>query len=153
MILKDKTILIMGIRNKWSIAYGAAKSAYDQGAKLVFTFNGEENREKVEELLSEFKGFKAYTCDASSDEDIEKTLKNIKQDYGKNDGILHSIAHANTEDLRNDFILTSKDGFSHANDVSAYSLVAISRIARNIELLNQDEPFNLLWLYKSVTRI
>ncbi|MCI8277573.1 MAG: enoyl-ACP reductase [Clostridia bacterium] len=149
MILKDKTILIMGIRNKWSIAYGAAKSAYDQGAKLVFTFNGEENREKVEELLSEFKGFKAYTCDASSDEDIEKTLKNIKQDYGKIDGILHSIAHANTEDLRNDFILTSKDGFSHANDVSAYSLVAISRIARNIELLNQDASIVALTYYGS----
>ncbi len=149
MILKDKTILIMGIRNKWSIAYGAAKSAYDQGAKLVFTFNGEENREKVEELLSDFKGFKAYTCDASSDEDIEKTLKNIKQDYGKIDGILHSIAHANTEDLRNDFILTSKDGFSHANDVSAYSLVAISRIARDIELLNQDASIVALTYYGS----
>ena len=149
MNLKDKKILIMGIRNKWSIAYGAAKSAYDQGAKLVFTFNGEENREKVEELLSEFKGFKAYTCDASSDEDIEKTLKNIKQDYGKIDGILHSIAHANTEDLRNDFILTSKDGFSHANDVSAYSLVAISRIARNIELLNQDASIVALTYYGS----
>ncbi len=149
MILNGKKILIMGIRNKWSIAYGAAKSAYDQGAKLVFTFNGEENREKVEELLSEFKGFKAYTCDASSDEDIEKTLKNIKQDYGKIDGILHSIAHANTEDLRNDFILTSKDGFSHANDVSAYSLVAISRIARNIELLNQDASIVALTYYGS----
>ena len=149
MILKDKTILIMGIRNKWSIAYGAAKSAYDQGAKLVFTFNGEENREKVEELLSDFKGFKAYTCDASSDEDIEKTLKNIKQDYGKIDGILHSIAHANTEDLRNDFILTSKDGFSHANDVSAYSLVAISRIAGDIELLNQDASIVALTYYGS----
>lgn len=138
MILKEKTILIMGIRNKWSIAYGAAKSAYEQGAKLVFTFNGEENREKVEELLSEFEGFKAYSCDASDDEDLEKTLKNIKSDFGKIDGILHSIAHANTEDLRNDFILTSKEGFSHANDVSAYSLVAISRIARDIELLNED---------------
>lgn len=149
MILEGKKILIMGIRNKWSIAYGAAKSAYDQGAKLVFTFNGEENREKVEELLSEFKGFKAYTCDASSDEDIEKTLKNIKQDYGKIDGILHSIAHANTEDLRNDFILTSKDGFSHANDVSAYSLVAISRIARDIELLNQDASIVALTYYGS----
>lgn len=149
MLLEGKTILIMGIRNKWSIAYGAAKSAYDQGAKLVFTFNGEENREKVEELLSEFKGFKAYTCDASSDEDIEKTLKNIKQDYGKIDGILHSIAHANTEDLRNDFILTSKDGFSHANDVSAYSLVAISRIARDIELLNQDASIVALTYYGS----
>ena len=51
MLLKDKKILIMGIRNKWSIAYGAAQSAYEQGAKLIFTFMGEENREKYHFLL------------------------------------------------------------------------------------------------------
>ncbi len=88
MILKDKTILIMGIRNKWSIAYGAAKSAYEHGAKLIFTFMGEDNREKIEELLSEFEGFKAYTCDASNDEELENLFKNIKNDYGKIDGML-----------------------------------------------------------------
>ena len=73
MILKDKKILIMGIRNKWSIAYGAAQSAYEQGAKLIFTFMGEENRAKIEELISEFEGSKAYELDASND-DAVKTL-------------------------------------------------------------------------------
>lgn len=149
MILKDKTILIMGIRNKWSIAYGAAKAAYEQGAKLIFTFMGEENREKIEELVSEFKGFKAYTCDASKDEEIERLFKTIKNDYGKIDGILHSIAHANTEDLRNDFINTSKEGFAHANDVSAYSLVAVARIARDLEVLNENASITALTYYGS----
>ena len=55
-MLKEKTVLIMGIRNKWSIAYGAAQAAYENGAKLIFTFMGEENREKIEELISEFEG-------------------------------------------------------------------------------------------------
>ena len=149
MILKDKTILIMGIRNKWSIAYGAAKAACEQGAKLIFTFMGEENREKIEELVSEFKGFKAYTCDASKDEEIESLFKTIKNDYGKIDGILHSIAHANTEDLRNDFINTSKEGFAHANDVSAYSLVAVARIARDLEVLNENASITALTYYGS----
>lgn len=149
MILKNKTILIMGIRNKWSIAYGAAKAAYEQGAKLIFTFMGEENREKIEELVSEFKGFKAYTCDASKDEEIESLFKTIKNDYGKIDGILHSIAHANTEDLRNDFINTSKEGFAHANDVSAYSLVAVARIARDLEVLNENASITALTYYGS----
>ena len=149
MILKDKTILIMVIRNKWSIAYGAAKAAYEQGAKLIFTFMGEENREKIEELVSEFKGFKAYTCDASKDEEIESLFKTIKNDYGKIDGILHSIAHANTEDLRNDFINTSKEGFAHANDVSAYSLVAVARIARDLEVLNENASITALTYYGS----
>ena len=59
-MLKNKKILIMRIRNKWSIAYGAAKSAYEQGAELYFTYMGEENKGKIEELISEFKGSKAF---------------------------------------------------------------------------------------------
>ncbi len=138
MILKDKVILIMGIRNKWSIAYGAAKAASEQGAKLCFTFMGEDNRSKIEELISEFEGAKAYTCDASIDDDIENLFKNIKSDFGKIDGIVHCIAHAFTEELHNDFIETSKEGFAHANDVSAYTLVSIARYARNLEVLNEN---------------
>lgn len=138
MLLKNKKVLIMGIRNKWSIAWGAAKAAADNGAELIFTFMGEENREKIEELLSEIPYKKAYSCDASDDNDIERVFKMIKEDCGKIDGILHSIAHANTEDLRNDFIYTSKEGFAHANDVSAYSFVAVARIAKQLELLNED---------------
>ena len=138
MILKDKTILIMGIRNKWSIAYGAAKSAYDQGAKVIFTFMGEENREKIEELISEFDGAKAYECDASVDSELEKLFDNIKNDFGKVDGIVHAIAHAFTEDLRNPFIETSKDGYSHAVDVSAYTFVATARIAKEKDVLAEN---------------
>lgn len=138
MILKDKNILIIGIRNKWSIAYGAAQSAYEQGANLYFTFMGEENREKIAELVAEFEGSKLYECDASKDEEIERMLNDVKKDAGKVDGILHCVAHAFTEDLHHDFIETSKEGFLHANDVSAYTLVAISRIARDIDLLNEE---------------
>ena len=75
MLLEGKKVLIMGIRNKWSIAFGIAKSAYENGAKLLFTFMGEENREKIEELISEFEGAKAYSCDVSEDEEI-KSLSN-----------------------------------------------------------------------------
>lgn len=149
MIVKDKTILIMGIRNKWSIAYGVAKSAYENGAKLLFIFNGEENRPKIEELISEFGDAKAYECDLSKDENIEETFKNIKKDYGKVDGILHAIAHANTEDLHNDFIETSKAGFAHANDVSAYTLVATCRIAKDLEILNPEASIVCLTYYGS----
>ena len=53
MLLEGKKILIMGIRNKWSIAFGIAKSAYENGAQLLFTYMGEENKEKIEELKAE----------------------------------------------------------------------------------------------------
>ena len=82
MLLKDKKILIMGIRNKWSIAFGIAKSAYENGAQLIFTYMGEDNKSKIEELISEFKGSKAYVLNgASEDELVRDTFKKIKEAY------------------------------------------------------------------------
>lgn len=139
MLLKNKKILIMGIRNKWSIAYGIAKSAYENGAKLIFTYMGEENKDKIEELVSEFKESKAYVLNgASEDELVKETFEKIKAENGKLDGIVHAIAHANTEDLHNDFINTSKEGYAHAVDVSSYSFVLVSRIAKELDMLNEN---------------
>ena len=138
MLLKDKKILIMGIRNKWSIAYGIAKSAYENGAKLLFTYVGEDNKEKIEELISEFKGSRAYVLnEASMDEAVKETFTKIKEENGKIDGIVHAIAHAFTEDLHRDFVLTSKEGYSHAVDVSAYSFVLAARMAKELDMLNE----------------
>lgn len=137
MILSGKKIVIMGIRNKWSIAWGAAQSAYEQGAELIFTCGSMEKIDKIKELTNEIPNSSVYTCDASSDESIQKCMEEIKKNHGKVDGILHAIAHANTEDLKNDFILTSRDGYAHACDVSAYSLVATVRISKELDMLNE----------------
>ena len=127
----------MGVRNKWSIAFGAVKSATEQGAKVICT-TSEANFEKVKQLLEEIPDSKLYICnDVSKDEDIEKCLEQIKKENGKIDGILHAIAHANTDDLRNDFINTSREGYAHAQDVSSYSLVAIVRMAKEKDMLNE----------------
>ena len=150
MLLKNKKVLIMGIRNKWSIAYGIAKSAYENGAQLIFTYMGADNKEKIEELISDFKGAKAYVCDAASeDEVVRKTFMKIKEENGKIDGIVHAIAHANTEDLHHDFIYTGKEGFSHANDVSAYSLVLVARMAKELDMLNDKASILTLTYYGS----
>lgn len=139
MLLEGKKILIMGIRNKWSIAFGIAKSAYENGAQLLFTYMGEDNKEKIEELISEFEGAKAYVCDAASEDEVVKvTFEKIKAENGKIDGIVHAIAHANTEDLHNDFIQTSKEGYSHAIDVSSYSFVLVARMAKELDMLNEN---------------
>ena len=150
MLLKDKKILIMGIRNKWSIAYGIAKSAYDNGAKLIFTYMGEENKEKIEELISEFKGSKAYPLnDASEDNLVKEVFSQIKKENGKIDGLVHAIAHANTEDLHNDFIYTSKEGYAHAVDVSAYSFVLSAKILEELDMLNENASMVTLTYYGS----
>ena len=150
MLLENKKILIMGIRNKWSIAYGIAKSAYKNGAKLIFTYMNEENKNKIEELISEFKGSKAYVLNgASEDELVRETFNKIKEENGKIDGLVHAIAHANTEDLHNDFINTGKEGYSHAIDVSAYSFVLAARVAKEIDLLNENASLVTLTYYGS----
>jgi enoyl-[acyl-carrier-protein] reductase (NADH) len=136
MILKDKKIVIMGIRNKWSIAWGAAQSAHEQGAQVIFTCGSMEKIEKIKELTNEIPNSDVFACDASSDESIKECFEKIKEKYGKIDGILHAIAHANTEDLRNDFILTSRSGYAHACDVSAYSLIAVAKITKELDMLN-----------------
>ncbi len=137
MILQGKKVVIMGVRNKWSIAWGAAQSAYNQGAEVICTCS-QDSVEKVKELVKELPGASVYVCNnVSIDEDISNCLDEIKKDHGKIDGILHAIAHANTEDLRNDFILTSRDGYAHAQDVSSYSLIAIVRMAKEKDMLNE----------------
>ena len=150
MLLKDKKILIMGIRNKWSIAYGVAKSAYENGAKLIFTYMGEDNKEKIEEMISEFKGSKAYVLNgASEDEVVRGTFEKIKEENGKIDGLVHAIAHANTEDLHNDFMCTSKEGYAHAVDVSSYSFVLAARQAKELDMLNENASLITLTYYGS----
>ena len=100
---------------------------------------GEDNKEKIEELISEFEGSKAYVLNgASEDELVKETFTKIKEENGKIDGIVHAVAHANTEDLHNDFIFTSREGFNHANDVSAYSFVLASRMAKELDMLNEN---------------
>ena len=70
MLLEGKKVVIMGIRNKWSIAWGAAQSAYENGAQVIFTHNTLENEEKIKELIAEIPGAKSFPCDAGSDESI-----------------------------------------------------------------------------------
>ena len=148
MILNNKVILVMGLRNKWSISWGVIRKAYENGAKVLYTYN-QGDEEKMKKLTEELKGAKGYRCNVSSDEDIEKCFKQIKEDYGKLDGILHSIAHAYTDDLRNDFILTSREGYAHAMDVSSYSLIAICKYALELDLLNENASIIALSYYGS----
>ena len=150
MLLKNKQILIMGIRNKWSIAYGIAKSAYEKGAKLIFTYMGEDNKDKIEQLIAEFEGSKAYVLNgASEDELVKETFEKIRTENGKLDGIVHCIAHAYTEDLHHDFINTSKNGYSHAIDVSSYSFVLTARIAKELDMLNENSSLITLTYHGS----
>ncbi len=131
-LLSGKKILIMGVRNKWSICWGIAKAAAEQGAELIFTCLSEREINETKELLSELGDYPVYQCDIASDQEITDLFVTLKSKYGVLHGLVHGIAHANSEDLQNRFVNTSRAGFAHALDVSAYSLVAVSRGAREL---------------------
>ncbi|HOM01981.1 MAG TPA: SDR family oxidoreductase [Acetivibrio sp.] len=127
-LLENKNILVMGVRNKWSIAWGIVKAAQEEGANVIITYQGEREKEGAEQLGAH----SIFQCDISSDEEIDNLFASIKEKYGVLHGVVHSIAHAKTEDLQNDFVYTSRDGFAHAMNISAYSLVAVSRRAKDL---------------------
>lgn len=131
-LLQNKSIVIMGLRNKWSIAWGIARAAAEEGGQLIFTCQSEREKGETEKLTAELGRFPVYICDISSDEAIDKVFSDIRDSRGVIHGVVHAIAHANPEDLSNDFVYTSRAGFLHALDVSAYSLVAVSRKAKEL---------------------
>lgn len=131
-LLKGKNIVVMGVRNKWSIAWGIARAAYEEGAKLIFTYQGEREKEEVDDLAASLKGVATFQCNVCSDEELDAFFSAVREKYGVLHGLVHAVAHAKREDIHNDFIYTSRDGFAHAMDVSAYSLIAVGRRAKEL---------------------
>jgi enoyl-[acyl-carrier protein] reductase I len=129
MLLEGRKGLILGVANKLSIAWAIAESAARQGAQLAFNYQGERLKENVEALAAQLPGSKTYPCDVTSDEQIADLMKNVEAELGGLDFLVHSVAYAPAEDLKGDFINTSRQGFATALDISAYSLIAVSRAA------------------------
>lgn len=131
-MLKDKNIMVMGVRNKWSIAWGIAETALNQGANVILTYLGDREKEAIEKLVEGFPQVKLYPCDVTSDENIDSLFTRVKEDCQTIHGLVHAIAHAKTEDLQNPFVNTSREGFLHALNISTFSLLAVSRKAREL---------------------
>lgn len=129
-ILSGKTGVVFGVANKRSIAWAIAKAWHKAGAKLIFNYQGERLKENVEELVAEFgPETKLYPCDVTNDSEIADFFDQVKELSPKLDLMLHSVAFAPKEALEGDFVSTSREAFRVAHDVSAYSLVALSRAA------------------------
>jgi enoyl-[acyl-carrier protein] reductase I len=126
-LLENKTALVTGVANRWSIAYAIASAFRREGAQLVLTYQGERQRLTVEELGRDLGAAKVFNCDVTKPEDLDRLAAELKALPPGLDIAVHSIAFANKEDLSNPFVQTSRDGFLLAQEVSAYSLVSLSR--------------------------
>ena len=126
-LLAGKTALVLGVANKWSIAYAIGAAFVREGAQLILTYQSERQRETVEELGGELHASKILACDVTKPEELDNLVSVLKTFAPVIDAVVHSIAFANREDLSRPFLQTGKDGFLLAQEVSAYSLVAVSR--------------------------
>ncbi|HEX3941514.1 MAG TPA: enoyl-ACP reductase [Acidobacteriaceae bacterium] len=127
--LKGKTAVVFGLANKRSIAWGIAQKLSEAGAQLAICYQNDRLRQEAEALTGELRGAEIFQCDVSRDDEIESLFLKLKERYGKLDTLVHSVAFAPSAELNNDFLLTSREGFRIAHDVSVYSLIALARAA------------------------
>jgi enoyl-[acyl-carrier protein] reductase I len=127
--LEGRTAVVFGVANKRSIAWAIAQGMQAAGASLAITYQNERLAEEAKDLIAELPGAEAFQCDVSKDEEIEKLFAQLKSRYGKLHALVHSIAFAPAEELKGEFLATSREGFRIAHDVSAYSLIALARAA------------------------
>lgn len=129
-LLEGKRALVTGVANRWSIATGIARKLHEHGAQLAFTYQGERVREEVEKLAGELGGGPVIACDVSSDESLAE-MREALRGFGPLDGLVHSIAFADKDDLRGTVYDTTRKGFALSLDVSAYSLIALVSALRD----------------------
>ncbi|AJF06157.1 enoyl-ACP reductase FabI [Geoalkalibacter subterraneus] len=127
--LEGKRGIIFGVANDKSIAWGIARALRDAGAELAFTYLNEALEKRVRPLAESLGSSLVLPCDVQKDSDIEAVFGELEKAWGKLDFVVHSVAFAHRDDLKRPFSQTSREGFSLAMDISAYSLLPISRYA------------------------
>ncbi|MFZ0637471.1 MAG: enoyl-ACP reductase [Candidatus Acidiferrales bacterium] len=125
-LLEGKTALVLGVANKWSLAYAIAQAYRREGARLVLTYQGERLKQTVEELGAELGAAKIFQCDVTQEPELERLTVELGKEGGL-DIVMHSIAFANRDDLSRPFVETSRNGYLLAQEVSSYSLLAVAR--------------------------
>ena len=128
--MKGKVAVIFGLANKRSIAYGVAQKFAEAGATLVLSYQSERLKREADALIEELGQVgtaRAFQCDVSKDEEIDALFAAIKESYGRIHSVVHAVAFAPADEIKNDFLLTSREGFRIAHDVSVYSLIAVAR--------------------------
>jgi enoyl-[acyl-carrier protein] reductase I len=145
--LKGKVAVIFGLANKRSIAWGIAQKLSDAGATLAICYQTERLKRDADELAGSLPDAKTFQCDLSVDAEIDSLFATLKETYGKLNILVHAVAFAPADEIKNDFIFTSREGFRIAHDVSSYTLIAVSRAA--VPLMTEGGSIMTLTYYGS----
>lgn len=128
-LLNGRKGVIFGVANEKSIAWAIAQILRKEGMELAFTYAGEALESRVVPLAESVGSKIIMPCDVTKDEEIEAVFKRIRDEWGGLDALVHSLAFAKKEELKGEFMNTSREGFRIAMDVSAFSLVALAKAA------------------------
>lgn len=127
--LQGRTAIVFGVANKRSIAWSIAQGLHSAGARLIITYQNERLEQEARDLISSLPGTEGFMCDVSKDDEIDRLFSQVKERFGKLHVVVHSVAYAPAEELRGEFLNTTREGFRIAHDVSVYSLIAVARAA------------------------
>ena len=146
-ILSNKQIVVMGVANKRSIAWGCAQAMEKQGATVIYTYQNERMKKSVSRSVGDEK--RLVECDVANDDSIQTAFTAIKQRFGKVDGLVHAIAYAKKEELSGSILNVSREGYALAQNISAYSLIAVAKAAHELDLLNDPASIATLTYFGS----
>ena len=127
--LQGRTGVVFGVANKRSIAWSIAQGLHAAGMKLAITYQNERLEQEARDLILSLPGAEAYMCDVTRDDEVDHLFSTLKEKHGKLHALVHSVAYAPADELKGDFINTTREGFRVALDVSVYSLIAVARAA------------------------
>jgi enoyl-[acyl-carrier protein] reductase I len=127
--LAGRNAVVFGVANKRSIAWSIAQGLHAAGARLAITYQNERLEQEAKDLILSLPGAEAFRCDVSQDQEVDRLFSELRPRYGKLHVLVHSIAYAPPEELKGEFLSTTREGFRIAHDVSVYSLIALARAA------------------------
>jgi len=148
--MQGRTAVVFGVANKRSIAWAIAQQLQRAGARLAITYQNQRLEQEAKDLIAELPEAEAFMCDVSYDEQIDKLFAQLKSHYGTLHTLVHSIAYAPADELKGEFLATTREGFRIAHDVSVYSLIALARAAAP---LMQDGGSVLTLTYYGSTKV
>jgi enoyl-[acyl-carrier protein] reductase I len=127
--LQGRNGVVFGVANKRSIAWSIAQGLQAAGMNLAITYQNERLEQEAKGVILSLPGAEAYMCDVSKDDEIDRLFATLKEKHGKLHTLVHSVAYAPPDELKGDFLNTTREGFRVALDVSVYSLIAVARAA------------------------
>jgi enoyl-[acyl-carrier protein] reductase I len=130
--MAGKRGLVMGVANERSIAWGIAKTAAEHGAELAFTYQGEALLKRLEPLAQSVGSDTIMQCDVTEDRSIEEAFALIKKKWGKLDFLVHAIAYSDKEELKGEYVNTTRDNFLRTLDISCYSFTSVAKHAADL---------------------